>query len=258
MWLLLEGQVFKLRVQLISARQDTWDLTGHVSESHVLASRDQLENLVANVSRSSESIPGGAGVFAGNMQFGEIVAELQFLVHDVRGKSNIADEVMRFRKGWNLFRNNPRPLPSQLVFDVGNPLGHIYLDVWLDRPLLGVPAMPPQRKSALITAPIFAPQGLFRTSTLRGQGSVEVHNSGDALVFPRVRWRGAGGTVTGPSGAGFELPASNDERVVDLSPRRLRLDGALPEGVPVGGSGTWRLPEGASLEWELQVASPYG
>ena len=36
------------------------------------------------------------------------------------------------------------------------------------------------------------------------------------------------------------------------------IDGAFPEGVEPGETGTWSLPAGAQLVWELLVANPWG
>lgn len=257
-WLLLEGLVSRVRVELLSARQDVWDLTGHVSSSPVLLPEGALESLVGVVSRSSEVLPGGVGLSLGAPGFGAISVDVPFFLHDMRGERDLVDVVHSFWSGWNVFRPWPQPTPCRLSVRGAHPLGDCHLDLWLERPLPGWQVVPRMRDSLTVNAAVVAPHGLFRTSTVTGTGSVEVENSGDAMVFPRIRWRDAGGEVVGPSGASFVLPASDGERVVDLSPRRLRLDGALPEGVPVGGSGTWRLPDGASLEWELSVASPYG
>lgn len=247
-WLLPEGLVSRVHVELLSARQDVWDLTGHVSTSPVLLPEGALESLVGVVSRWSGVLPGVS----------DVSVDVPFFLHDMRGERDLVDVVHRFWAGWNVFRPWQQTVPCRLSVRGAHPLGDCHLDLWLERPLPGWQVVPRMRDSLTVNAAVVAPYGLFRTSTVTGTGSVEVENSGDAMVFPRVRWRGAGGTVVGPSGASFALPASDSERVVDLSPRRLRLDGALPEGVPVGGSGTWRLPEGASLEWELYVASPYG
>lgn len=236
-----------MRVELLSARQDVWDLTGHVSTSPVLLPEGALESLVGVASSSFTFLPGAA-----------VSADVPFFLHDMRGERDLVDVVHSFWAGWNVFRPWHPTVPCRFSVKDAHPLGDCHLDLWLERPLPGWQVVPHRRDSLTVNASVVAPHGLFRTSTVTGSGSVEVENSGDAMVFPRIRYRGAGGAVVGPSGASFALPTSNDERVVDLSPRRLRLDGALPEGVPVGGSGTWRLPEGASLEWELHVASPYG
>lgn len=247
-----------MRVELMSARHDVWDLTGHVSTSPVLLPEGGLESLVGAVSRSTEGLPGGVGSSLGAPRFGAVTSDVPFFLHDMRGERDLVDVVHSFWRGWNAFRPWPQPTPCRLSVRGAHPLGDCHLNLWLDRPLPGWQVVPTRRDSLTVSAGVVAPAGLFHVDTVRGSGSVTVENSGDAIVFPRIRWSGAGGSVTGPSGASFSLPSSQNERVVDLSPRRLRLDGALPEGVPVGGSGTWRLPDGASLEWELQVASPYG
>ena len=105
MWLLLEGLVSKVRVELMSARQDVWDLTGHVTTSPVLLPEGALESLVG--------APGS----------GAASADVPFFLHDMRGERDLVDVVHRFWAGWNVFRPWPQPSPCRLSVRGAHPLG---------------------------------------------------------------------------------------------------------------------------------------
>lgn len=123
--------------------------------------------------------------------------------------------------------------------------------------------------------PLVCDDGFWRTKVINGHsGSVTVTNAGDVDIWPMVRWRGAGGRVTLPSGADFELPEARDYRTLFLNnaqscvvvdddgtvDRELwrALNGSvLPEGIPVGAIRTYQLPAGAELQWRLGFFDPF-
>ena len=137
--------------------------------------------------------------------------------------------------------------------EADHPLSPLFLDVTTGV-LPGVSVDARRRTMVALSVPVFSAEGLFRTSAQYGTGTVTVTNSGDVTVFPKIVAT-AGGKVTCPSGASFSLPTGSS--TVDMSPEGLMLEGAFPEGVEPGKSGTWVVPAGARLEWVLQVADPW-
>ena len=121
-----------------------------------------------------------------------------------------------------------------------------------------------------LTVSIHAPDGLYLQGH-SGVGVVDVHNPGDDVIFPRVRWR-EGGELVVPSGAVIDLPEIEGERTLVLDPVEScvvvdddgQVDDALwgsfavfPEGVPVGEGRTYRLPDGAVLVWDVGYTNPW-
>lgn len=119
---------------------------------------------------------------------------------------------------------------------------------------------------------VVADGGVWFTDEIGGEGSVEITNSGDVDLFPRIRWEGAGGQVRLPSGATFTLPAVTSERtlllddeeslgVLDATGRKDEalwpLPGAVAEGVPVRATRQYLLPAGATLLWQTAVFDPW-
>lgn len=120
---------------------------------------------------------------------------------------------------------------------------------------------------------VVAEGGVWRQVVPPTSGSVTVTNTGDVAVYPTVVWRGAGGQVVMPSGNTITLPRVSAERRVDFDPvesllvtdvdgltddvvwKQVRASG-FPEGVPPGGEGTYRLPEGATLSYALGWLDP--
>lgn len=103
--------------------------------------------------------------------------------------------------------------------------------------------------------------------------SVTVTNPGDVMVWPKIRWKGAGGQVTAPSGATFTLPPTKDYRIINLDPSSScevtdthgtldadlwrKLWGVFGEGVPVGEARTYTLPKGAEMMWSVGYFNPW-
>lgn len=239
-----------LEVTLTSAIGKTYLLTGSTRTSPVLAPVEALTPLSGTVSRSDLAVPGRSGVIPGRARFEPIQADVEFYLHADTGEQ--MERVYReFRQGWS------KSIPSTLRVNADHPLGAFFLDLWLGQPLAGVPVDMRRRTQATVVASVFSPKGLFRSAPLSGEGEVTVSNMGDEIIYPRVGYEGEGGEVVSPSGARFTLPPVAEYTVIDLDPRRLRLDGAFPEGVPAGESGTWILPEGATLLWHVEVADPW-
>lgn len=120
--------------------------------------------------------------------------------------------------------------------------------------------------------PLVSDEGLWLEDTRTGVGVVTVHNTGDTTLTPRIRWSGAGGPVTLPSGAIFTLPAVTKERILLLSAidslavltpfgeidyTLMRQMQVLPEAVPDQAERTFLLPVGATLEWQIGRHDPW-
>lgn len=154
----------------------------------------------------------------------------------------------------------------------------------------GAPEAPQSRLQVRLAAPVpdlpvISPEGFeefeqqvvgrtrrwVRSHTVPGP-RVQVVNGGDVEVWPRVRWR-AGGVVTLPSGARFELPTVTDWRTVHLDPWRgcvvtddagerddalwRKLRGwVFPEVVPAGAQRVFQVPQDAFVSWDVEVEDP--
>lgn len=236
-----------LKVGITTAIGVSYDLTGTQATSPVLAPEDALVELRAVPSRSDVAVPGRPGVLMGRRNYGPIAQDFTFFLHADDGEQ--MERVYReFRQGWS------PTVPVVWAITADHPLGTFYLDTVLGAELPGVGVDMRRRTSATVTVPVFSRVGLFRSAVHRGRGIVTIRNSGDATVYPRIHHNGSGEVVC-PSGARFTLPAAAG--VVDMDPERLKLAGAFPEGVPPGMTGVWRVPDGASLDWEYRVANPW-
>ena len=247
-----------LKATLITATGKRHLLTGTESESAVLAPEAAFETLVAETSRSDQEVPSRAGVLAGRTRFGALERDIEFYLHAETGEE--MEQVYRkFRQGFSLWdaKRRPRPKPAVLELATDHPAGPLYLDVWLSRPLPGAPVDMSKRTSTTVTASLFNPDGLFRTSTVKGTDAVRVENLGDEIIYPRLEGVASGGTVSVPSGARFEWPSNGRPVSVSLDPQDLRLPGAFPEGVPPGSAGTYRVPKGVTVSYSTLYADPW-
>lgn len=242
-----------LDVYLRTSLGDRFRLTGTPADSPVLSPYGDLETLRANVSRSDLAVPGGAGVLPGRRRFGAIQTELEFYLQAETGEE-LAEVYARLRRGWSRATWDN---PCMVEIEGDHPLNTLTFDVVVDGALPGVQVDMSRRTQETLKVPVVCRDGLARTDVQTGRGSVTVTNAGDTLIYPRIVYEGAGGRVTSPSGAAFTLPGVSERTTIDLDPSRLRLDGAVSEGVPPGKSGTWELPDGARLEWWLMVADPW-
>lgn len=239
-----------LKVTLESANGQSYLLTGTDAESPVLAPEDALRELRGVSQRTDLAVPGRAGVLPGMTRYGSIQTEIEFYLRAEDGEQ--MEQVYKlFRQGWS------KTSPSQIVVEADRPGGPYTLDVVLDRDLPGVSVDARRRTQVNLPVSVFNRDGLFRSTLQSGTGTVTVTNGGDTVVYPKIRYSGSGGVVTGPSGASFTLPGASTLTTVDLDARALRLDGAFSEGVMPGATGTWQLPAGATLQWHTLVADPW-
>lgn len=242
-----------LNVVLITALGDEWRLSGTDQESEVLSPYGALVELRANASRSDLPVPGGAGVLPGVRRFGPISTELEFYLK-ARDGEDLEDVHRRLRQGWAAATPDN---PCVIIIESDNPLSPLTFELVVDGVLPGVAVDMRRRSAETLTVPVVCFDGVAKSSVMTGTGRVTVTNYGDVSVWPKIRYEGAGGVVTNPSGAKFTLPRATEETIIDLDPRVLRLEGAFPESVPPGATGVWVLPAGAQLEWTLGVADPW-
>lgn len=245
-----------LDVKLNTVNGKTWNLTGTQSTSNVLAPEEAFTSLVGTSTRSDMALPGRSGTIPGIGRWGPIQTDIPFYLHADTGKE--MEEVYReFRQGWNVWRPGGRAKPCTLHVHADRLGGEFSLDLWADQPLPGVPVDMRRRTSTTVTVKAFAPLGLFRSKKHTATDTATIDNTGDETIWPKLRYSGSGGQVTTPSGATFKLPPAATPTLIDTDPQELRLDGAFPEGVAPGESGTWLLPVGAVAEWEVLVADPW-
>ena len=234
-----------LNVELTMATGQTYVLTGSPLTEPVLVPEGNLRELRGVASRSDLSRPGRPGVLPGKRRFGAIEQEITFYLRAENG-----DEMERvyrdFRRGWDGV--------CTFKVEADHPQGAFFLDVTAGV-LPGVDVDARRRTQMNLSVTVFNATGLFRSSV---RTASTVANVGDATVHPLIVNNGLGGTVRGPSDASWSLPASSVAPLVDLAPEKLMIDGAFPEGVEPGKTGTWSLPDGAHLVWELLVANPWG
>lgn len=144
------------------------------------------------------------------------------------------------------------------------------LPVRLTQPLQPPGTVP--RTGARIDVQLISDGGTWRISNTSAASMTTITNTGDAPIWPRITWQGQGGTVTLPSTAIYTLPAVDTPHTLHTNRRRagLVVDDAgvdapqvarqvdvVSEMVPVGQSRTWGIPNGARLEWDVEVLDPW-
>lgn len=97
-------------------------------------------------------------------------------------------------------------------------------------------------------------------------GESQVNNVGATPIWPRIWWKGAGGEVTLPSGATYNLPAVQSDHVVDMG-RVYSRDGfdreltrqidPVSEVVQPGKMAPYRVPDGALVQFAVGVMNPW-
>lgn len=245
-----------LDVTLITPLGDEYRLTGTDRDSTVLAPYGALQELRANVTRDDQPDPFGTGVTPGSRTFGAIQTEIEFLLKAPRGET-LEHTYSRFRQGW-VSATQDHPCVFRIESD--NPLSPLTFEAVVDGALPGTQVDMSRRTSETVRVPLVCFQGVAQSSLMSNQGTTEVYNPGDVPIWVTLRYSGKGGQVTAPSGAKFTLPPAEDgaEQVVNMDSRKLRLEGAFPESIPPGESGTWKVPAEVQVQWRVGVADPWG
>lgn len=247
-----------LEVTMKTPNGKNYLLTGAETESPVLAPLAALETLVGQATRSDQVVPSRAGVLAGRTRWGALEQEIEFYIHADTGEemNQIYTDFRQGLKVWAPERPVP-PKPAVLEILTDHPMAPLHIDVWLARPLPGTTVDMSTRTSHTITAALFNPVSLFRTRPRRVTGTATVNNLGDAIIYPRLEGKAAGGTVRFPSGAVWQWPSRGGPLSVNLDPRELKTPGAFPEGVPPGRKGTYQVPAGVEVVYELLYADAW-
>lgn len=245
-----------LNVTLITPLGDEYRLSGTERDSPVLAPYAALQELRANVTRNDHPDPFGTGVTLGTQTYGAIQTELEFLLKAPPGET-LEHIYSRFRQGWVAAT---RENPCVIRIESDNPLSPLTFEAVVNGSLPGTQVDMSRRTSETVRVPVVCPLGVAQSSLMSKEGEVEIYNPGDVPVWVSLRYSGQGGLVTAPSGAKFTLPPVKDgaERVISMDSRDLRLDGAFPENIPPGKSGTWKVPAGVEVQWRVGVADPWG
>lgn len=157
---------------------------------------------------------------------------------------------------------------------VASPLGEAQTQVRLSGPIPDPVEDPSWDEMVLnLTVPLVADEGLWWLAEQSRTGNVTVTNRGDVPAWLKIRWNGAGGSVTLPSGARFALPSTTAPRTLFLTRKHSlvvrddrgnvdealwkKLRSALPEMVMPDKTGRFVLPEGATGLWHEGVLNPW-
>ena len=157
---------------------------------------------------------------------------------------------------------------------LSSPLGDAEARVRLSGPIAPPVQDPSWDEMVLnVQVPLVADEGLWWLVEQSGTGTVTLRNRGDVPVWVKIRWEGAGGAVTLPSGARFALPAVTQPRTLFLSRQHSlmvrddrgvvdkalwrKMRAALPELVMPGKTGRLVLPLGATALWREGVLDPW-
>ena len=158
---------------------------------------------------------------------------------------------------------------------LNSPMGEVHALVRLDGKHNAVVEDPSWDDDVVLNVeiPVVGDKGVWWADVTDGADTVTVTNWGDVFLWVEIVWSGPGGVVTLPSGATFILPPATETRTLSLSRAKSlavrdmggnldpalhqQLRGVPPEGVPVGESRTFTVPEGASVRWKIGVLDPW-
>lgn len=258
---LSRGKPQTYKVSLISPSGDAADLTA--ADSVMRLDDGGIQGLVGVVQQKTVTGVGLPGQLSTGLNVEPMVGSLAMIVKDytvlsrlrgmmsTRFDSTLAVESPKFGRFAALVR-----LAAPIAAPAADPVGDEWIPVTLD---------------------LIANDGLWWSATIvspTGEKNVTVTNSGDVPAHPKIRWGGAGGEVTLPSGATFTLPQVTAPRSISFDPLEmlavrddkgeldretwLKLRGkALPESVPAGESRKFMIPSGASISWHVGVFDPW-
>ncbi|WP_313546404.1 hypothetical protein [Corynebacterium sp.] len=219
------------------------------------------------ITRTTRNALSRAGSFDADVEVGEMQGPL--VVQFFRGEVPLEELYLEWFKAV--------PTTADVEIRAGKDGG-----VWrvatarLIEPLPSPDVVPENADTMEIDNAFAVPDGAWWEEPSRsGTGTVDVSNAGEVPARIRIRWSGAGGVVTLPSNAVFTLPAVSGERILHLSDDESNavelptgeLDHAtwlalsesvMPEAVPPGTTARFRLPAGASLEWDIGFLHPWG
>lgn len=258
------------KFSLTDVRGHNWKLTKNGGEGVYLAP-GAVSDLAASWVRPTVSTAGvdGVRVRRDEVHLEPISGSLKCIAHDIDWR-NADESFAEFTRMWDVvqpcYLRASNPSGAQLVLPVT---------------LAGEVASPPE----IIGSPLFhfqvpvtadsgAWQEAHAVTATGGDVDVEVHAGSVAnMVYPRVSWIEAC-QITLPSGVVVDLPGVDDWREINLDPStayavttvagdldrdlRNRLWPKMKsEGVPRHKARSYRITNGATLSWNIPVASPW-
>ncbi|OFN33609.1 hypothetical protein [Corynebacterium sp. HMSC072A04] len=244
-----------MEVTLVTGTGEEYLLTGSERTSRVLAPEGALVSLTGEAERSDLAVPARSGVVPGKRRFKPVDTTIEFLLV-AESHEEMERLYWSFRRAW--LKTVAAKDPAPCVFRIDGARGTFFVDAVLGGVLPGVDVEPARRLSMRLEVPVFNARGLARSAAFVQSGTVTVTNTGDGVIYPKIRRNGTYGYIVSPSGARFHAGTKMPD-VIDTDPMVLREDGIPPEGVEPGETATWELPGSRiELEWCQLVADPWG
>lgn len=251
-------------VRMLDWRGHQWDFTGDWVAGITSGGVDGLVGSMVDTTAQPLGVPGHV-VLSQHME--PMSGSLNFHCRADGGRS-AADVQADLRRAFSgvVGRRN------EIV--VESPVGDVHAFVRLNG-AIPPPVQDPSWDEVVLNVqvPVIGDEGVWWSHAPVLVGEATVVNFGDVPVWVRIRWSGSGGRVVMPSGATFVLPSVVGERVLQLSRQESlvvvdgrgeidfdvwrKVRGVFPEFVPVGATRTFRLPEGARLEYKVGVSDPW-
>lgn len=227
--------------------------------------------LSANITRTTQEALGRPGSFAADLSFGEMTGSLIATIDAARTSSASLEQVYL---GWLAAHSLTRE-GTLIAGRDGLPQFDRTTEVKLAQQLPNPDIIPENTSEIEVEAQLVAERGAWFGPWQKSTGAAFVENTGQVPLTYRVRWKGSGGRVILPSAAHFTLPSTSTERILyvsdDESCMVTRSDGTpdrklwkamagkvLPEPIEVGDTRAITVPAGATLEWRLGYAHPWG
>lgn len=258
----------QFELSLTSPSGESWDITS--PDWSVGLRAGGIEGMVGVPTDVPIVVPGWPGQVVASQQIPPMEGTLRLAVRGDGAKS-AADVRSSIR------RSLSTRVPSVMLQLRGSSFGTVTAGLRRSGEV-SAPRVDPSSEEVIlgVDVPVKEDLGYWSTAEVTGQGNVTVTNFGDVDIYPTIRWEGAGGDVTMPSGAVFALPVLEEgqRRTLCLSPAEsmIVLDEngdvdpvlwkelrgvVLPEMVPAGQARTYDLPDGARLAWRLGVLDPW-
>lgn len=227
--------------------------------------------LSAAVNRTTQAALGRPGVFTTDVSFGEMTGSLTATIDAARAAPSSLESAYL---AW-LSAHSPHKAGTLIAGRDGKPELDREADVKLAAALPNPDIIPENAAEIEVEAQLSSEAGAWFGRWQSATGVATVANSGDVVLAYRIRWSGAGGAVVLPSGASFTLPPTDGERIIwvsddescivekpdgteDRAMWKAMAGAVLPEPIPVGKSALIEVPPGATLEWRLGWAHPWG
>lgn len=228
--------------------------------------------LAATITRATQEALGRPGSFAADLSFGEMTGSLTTTIDAARTAPSASLEQVYL--DWLAAHSFTR---EGTLIAGRDGLSHLdrTAEVKLAQQLPNPDIIPENTTEMEVEAHLVAERGAWFGPWQKATKATFVENTGQVPLTYRVRWKGNGGRVVLPSGAHFALPSTSTERILyvsdDESCMVTRPDGTpdrtlwkamagkvLPEPIAVGDTRAITVPAGATLEWRLGYAHPWG